>query len=121
MISDKMQMSDVLDAEERKKLMYDDHKLTRSEMYFTVGQLLRTFENWVQELEPAMDILRLSSESQLKMSLKFETTEPQAYSILEKNWEKLLGHTHDCSKEIEELVKRKADEIESLRDGVCPQ
>lgn len=116
-----MQISDILGAEQRKKLMYDDHNLSRSEMYFTADQLLRIFPEWVNELGPDLGCESLHEQisSQIVAAgLSLEANEPQAYRVLEDNWKLLLRHAEASRKDILKLVERKRDEIQSLRDGV---
>lgn len=110
------QISDVLDPDLRKKLMYDDHKLNRSEIYFTVVQLLRIFEEWTAEPEDTIRTLRYHTIYELKS--RMNPSQPDAQHIIETNWISLLTQAQTSKNKILGLIKRKRDEIESLRDGV---
>lgn len=114
-----LQISDIVDAKLRGKLMYDDHKLTASEGYFVANQVLRVFEEWVGDLEP--DLQRLRSEIAKRTH---PAVEPEASHIIESNWVTLLKKAETSCIELQLLIRRKRDEIQSLRDGVrilqCP-
>ena len=110
------QISDVLNSELREKLMYDDHKLNRSKTYFTVEQLLRIFEEWTSDLEE--DIHMLLDQTAYELKSRFRAREPEAQSIIQKNWTLLLAHARYSRNNIDDLIQRKRDEIQSLRDGV---
>lgn len=117
--SEKIQIHNVLDREERKKLMYDDHKLSRSEKYFVVGQLLRCFEAWVKRPVKDLEDMRESMTDHMSRSgIRFAYHQHRAYSILEENWDLLLDHAQKSSKDILNLIERKQGEVQSLRDGV---
>lgn len=94
--------------------MYDDHKLTASETYFLVNQLLRVFEEWINNLES--DLQRLRQEIAEKMS---PVVGHDPRRIIESNWAMLLKKASTSCSELKTRTKRKRDEIESLRDGVC--
>lgn len=99
--------------------MYDDHKLNRSETYFTVEQLLRIFEEWTSD--PEEDIRMVLDQMTYEMKSRIMSREPEAQSIIENNWTRLLSHAKYSRKEIVGLIKRKRNEIQSLRDGVRPR
>lgn len=94
--------------------MYDDHKLTASESYFLVNQLLRVFEEWINDLES--DLQRLRQEIAEEMS---DVVGHEARPIIESNWATLLKKASTSCSELKTRTKRKRDEIASLRDGVC--
>lgn len=98
--------------------MYDDHRLNRSEIYFTVVQLLRIFEEWTSEPEEAIRTLRYQTTYELKSRVK--SRQPEAQRIIERNWTALLSQAQTSRNRILGLIKRKRDEIQSLRDGVRP-
>lgn len=94
--------------------MYDDHKLTASESYFLVNQLLRVFEQWINDLES--DLQRIRQEIAETMS-PMVGHEPRR--IIESNWATLLKKASTSCSELKTRTKQKRDEIASLRDGVC--
>lgn len=94
--------------------MYDDHKLTASEGYFVANQILRVFEEWVGDLEP--DLQRLRSEVAERTPPE---ADPETSHIIESNWVTLLKKAETSCSELQLLIRRKRDEIQSLRDGVC--
>lgn len=97
--------------------MYDDHKLNRSETYFTVEQLLRIFEEWTSD--PEEDIRTLLHQTAYEMKSRIQSREPEVQRIIDRNWKLLLSHAQNSRNEIVGLIERKRNEIQSLRDGVC--
>lgn len=116
LISRLQQISDVLNAKSRGRLMYDDHNLNRSETYFTVEQLLRIFEEWTSD--PEDDIHTLLHQTAYEMKSRVKSREPEVQSIIESNWNELLSHAQASRNKIIVLIERKRNEIHSLRDGV---
>lgn len=94
--------------------MYDDHNLSRSEMYFTTDQLLRIFPEWVNELGSDLGCESLHKEISSQVTaagLSLEANEPRAYRILEDNWKLLLEHAEDSRRDILMSIERKRVEI----------
>lgn len=117
----------MLHPKSREKLMYDDHKLERSEMYFTVLQLLRTFEEWVAELVPRIELSRDHAQHDLNpfrqdeaRLCKVEEIEHrnEARAIIDANWSMLLSQAQRSQDDILKRVERIKQEVSSLRDGV---
>lgn len=96
--------------------MYDDHKLDRSETYFTVEQLLRIFEEWTSN--PEGDIHTLLDQTAYEMKSRIKSCEPEVQRIIESNWKVLILHARSSRNDIMGLIERKRNEIKSLRDGV---
>lgn len=95
--------------------MYDDHKLTRSKDYFIVSQILRIFEDWINDSKTNLEQLR-----KLQMDWKsYDLLPLEAQSIIDSNWDILLLHATASCENIKNLIQRKRNEIQSLRDGVC--
>lgn len=95
--------------------MYDDDKLSTSETYFTVLQLLRVFKDWT--CEPEDDIRKLIQQFNFEMD-KVDTEALGAQHIIETNWAKVLSHVRSLTKDIADRIDRKINEVQSLRDGV---
>lgn len=89
--------------------MYDDHKLNRSETYFTVEQLLRIFEEWTSD--PEEDIRMLLDQTRYEMKSRIMSREPEAQRIIENNWTRLLSHAVYSRNEIVGLIERQRNEI----------
>jgi hypothetical protein len=121
---DLLQISDLLDATKRQKLMYDDHNMTRSELYFTMDQLLRVFGDWTSDLVTDLRTLQQQILDNFVKNYRTDITisglEPgvQSRQTLEPNWENLLRHAERSQTDVHTLVTQKQDEIRSLRDGV---
>ncbi|KAH8764196.1 hypothetical protein F5883DRAFT_675748 [Diaporthe sp. PMI_573] len=117
------EISDLLDATKRQKLMYDDHNMTRSELYFTMDQLLRVFGDWTSDLVTDLRTLQQHILDNFVKNYRTDITisglEPGAQSrqTLEPNWENLLRHAERSQTDVHTLVTQKQDEIRSLRDG----
>lgn len=100
-----------MDTKLRKEVVDDDNKL-----FFKSNQLLRLFEDWIDDLEP--DLRRLRDEMKEEMTLGSFVLKAEALHIIESNWDALLDRAKKSGEELRSLIKRKRDEIQILQDGV---
>lgn len=98
--------------------MYDDHKLKRSEMYFTVLQLLRIFEDWASDLVEDVEALIPPVREKMRQRLVAHESEAEAHAIIEDNWKLLIAHAQDSKTDVVGQIERRKQEVSSLRDGV---
>jgi len=105
--------------------MFDD-SFQLSEQYFTVLQLLRIFQSWIEETEVAMKELRANLTGQYdtwqvwrKVHAPEDEIEwPLNTENLEANWDKVEAFFQDQVNGLKSRIQRKKDEVESLRSGV---
>ncbi|KAH8901581.1 hypothetical protein GQ53DRAFT_631168, partial [Thozetella sp. PMI_491] len=95
-----------------------DFKLSRSENYFLVIQLLRVFEEWVSQ---ALDELPKLVESSLQYRFKGAGDKDLSTSldpVITRNWEILLLEHGKTCRDLLDRISRQADKVKSLRDGL---
>lgn len=105
--------------------MFDD-TFQLSEQYFTVLQLLRIFQSWIQEAEEAMKDLRGSLTAQYENWIDLrrlnapddEIEWPLDMSVMDANWDKVEAFFHGRVSSLKLRMERKKEEVESLRSGV---
>ncbi|KAK4164718.1 hypothetical protein QBC43DRAFT_317365 [Cladorrhinum sp. PSN259] len=117
-----VQMGDYLLEKHRQKLMYDDYQLTRSEFYFSLLQLLRQFNDYIEQTAADVESLRQSMSTQLKeieyQEMLFTYNVGNEIGIIQQNW-KVVSQKHENTvKELIGIISRKTRLIESLRDGL---
>lgn len=109
-----------------------DSSFDRSELYFTILQLLREFEEWIRESNTEMQELQKRCMERITVIAGFPRTSPhhdcfeededpvRAIEIkrLEENWTQTLSHLKSTSKSLYERLEKKSTEVKSLRDGV---
>lgn len=108
-------------------LMFDD-SFQLSEQYFTVLQLLRIFQDWIGEMERGFEDLKRELFGQFEAWLAWrqihapedEDAWPLDMNILEDDFEKVRDFFKLRVNPLKERIQRKKNEVESLRDGVCP-
>jgi hypothetical protein len=107
-------------------LMFDD-TFQLSEQYFTVLQLLRIFQSWIQEAEEGMADLRGNLIGQYESWIALrrlnapedEIEWPLDMPAMEANWDKVEAFFHGQVNSLKLRIERKKEEVESLRSGVC--
>jgi hypothetical protein len=110
-------MTDILNEEPRKKLMYDDNKHRRSENYFVVLQLLRVFRDTVIGIPQELQELSNKWKPQPEEYVQTKDT-ANAELVIEENWNILLSHANKLTDELQGRIERATQEVTSLRDGV---
>ncbi|CAG8956709.1 hypothetical protein HYFRA_00012253 [Hymenoscyphus fraxineus] len=104
-------VNDMSDKQLRHQLMYDDRKLSRSESYFLILQLLRVFEDWITTTNH--EIAQIAEECEREISdLGFPDQDVSA------NWEIILSAQRKRTQSLLAHIGTKTEEIESLRSGV---
>lgn len=106
-------------------LMFDD-SFQLSEQYFTVLQLLRIFQRWIEEAEEAMADLRGNLTGQYENWIDLrrlnapedEIEWPLDMPTMNANWDKVETFFHGRVNSLKLRIERKKDEVESLRSGV---
>ena len=111
--------------------MFDSStSLARSKLYFTVLQLLRMSTQWIQESVRDLELLRgyfvddLSKLASDKYYVNFMTGKQGPIRMAEREriedkWAQVLLYSKSTSKRLVDRIERKAEEVKSLRDGVC--
>lgn len=106
--------------------MFDD-SFQLSEQYFTVLQLLRIFQDWIDEAEKGIDKpgkeLSKQCESWHAWQKTHSPLDEEAWhldlEILESNFSQVRGFFNQRVSSIRDRLQKKRDEVQSLRDGVC--
>ncbi|KAM0818678.1 hypothetical protein AB5N19_04490 [Seiridium cardinale] len=120
-----VQLQDTLDRKRWQMLMFDD-SFQLSEQYFTVLQLLRIFQGWIEEAEEAMADLRGNLTGQYESWIALRRLNapeddlewPLDMPIMEENWDKVEAFFHGRVNSLKLRIERKKDEVESLRSGL---
>lgn len=107
-------------------LMFDD-SFQLSEQYFTVLQLLRIFQDWIEEVEKGIGDLRKELIGQYeswrvwrrRYAPEDEEEWPLDMEKLEADFERVQDFFELRVSPLKERIRRKKEEVESLRDGVC--
>lgn len=106
--------------------MFDDNNFARSKLYFGSLQLLRVFSDWIEESQE--DFQQLFEDSVKYLNFgdwkdkrekedKLEIDKVALISALEKT----VDEHKILFKALLDRIKKKQNEIESLRDGVSMQ
>lgn len=103
-----------------------DRSFERSNTYFTVLQLLRIFNEAIQETaDPMKEFVnqwqnkQTFTRSQHGDDWNYRFSE-ETQTILMKNWEIVLSQHQKASKVLIDRIDKKNEELKSLRDGVWP-
>ncbi|KAI1075727.1 hypothetical protein F5B20DRAFT_559174 [Whalleya microplaca] len=120
-----IQLQDTLDRDRWQELMFDD-SFQLSEQYFTVLQLLRVFQDWIGETEDGIEGLSRELIGQFESWQDWrhqycprdENVWPLDIEHLEANFEKVKSFFTLRANLLKERIRRKKDEVESLRDGL---
>ncbi|XDG04011.1 hypothetical protein ABKA04_003626 [Annulohypoxylon sp. FPYF3050] len=93
-----------------------DNSFERSELYFTVIQLLRIIRQWAEE--SMADHIALQQEwLQARSHLGFNFTDNELRNI-ERNWDTILFQADIRTKRLFNRIDQKTEEVKSLRDGL---
>lgn len=87
-----------------------DKSFTRSKDYFIALQLLRIMDEWVDEIMPSIESLRHSSAIKHPIFCVDEA---------EQNFTAAIKNMKERVDKFQNRIRRKSEEINSLRDGVC--
>ncbi|KAI1113108.1 hypothetical protein F5Y14DRAFT_418900 [Nemania sp. NC0429] len=120
-----VQLQDTLDRRRWHMLMFDD-SFQLSEQYFTVLQLLRIFQDWIEEVEKGVGDLKGELIGQYeswrvwrqRYAPEDEEEWPLDMKKLEENFKKVQDFFELRVNPLKERIKRKKEEVESLRDGL---
>jgi hypothetical protein len=103
-----------------------DRSFERSSTYFTVLQLLRIFNEAIQETaDPMKEIVsQWHNEQTFTKSVHGDDWNHRfsvdTQTILRKNWEIVLSHHQKALQVLVDRIDKKNEELKSLRDGVRP-
>ncbi|KAI1372752.1 hypothetical protein F4677DRAFT_431417 [Hypoxylon crocopeplum] len=122
-----IKLENILNQEERKKLMLDDAELKKSDRYFGVLQLLRIMTHWVEQSKEGIEKLPKDWDERhsglyfdirgLHIPCDRRKIELDA-SVISKNWE-ILVHRHKTLAEgLLKEIGRRTEDIKTLRDGL---
>lgn len=96
--------------------MYDDDNLSRSENYFTVLQLLRVFEETINQ--SIGDLEKLAC---LWLDDEFMFNDPgqiEASKVIVANWDYVISVYRGHAQGFLKRISGRVEEVRSLRDGV---
>ena len=109
--------------------MIDESELRLSEFYFTVIQVLRIADNWIQE---SMDDLRRMFSDMERLyvcstvdDMELATLAPLtpdarnlAIETFKQNWNVVRSRQKEIGASLQSRIKKREEEVKSLRDGV---
>ncbi|KAK5998073.1 hypothetical protein PT974_00445 [Cladobotryum mycophilum] len=116
-----VKLRDLGHDEFRKRLMFDTNELERSELYFTVLQILRIFSESIRAAPDYLTTLSTHVRSPVLNDCWFEKDSPRTpdvHRVLNYNWQIVLSKQESAAKRLLERIERKTDEVKSLRDGL---
>jgi hypothetical protein len=107
--------------------MFDNDPFPRSELYFTILQLLRISADWISESLTDLESLARTSQRFCEKFTKppderWGRQDPVTVSVctvLKQNWENIISNQKSLAKPLLERIEKKTEEVKSLRDGVC--
>jgi hypothetical protein len=106
--------------------MFDNNSFSRSELYFTILQLLRISSEWIrggmEDLESLVEASLWYYElpyvgNRAKRSPDDPTTS-NVSRVLQQNWKNVISHQKNLCKPLLDRIEKKTEEVKSLRDGV---
>ncbi|KAI1455106.1 hypothetical protein F4805DRAFT_460040 [Annulohypoxylon moriforme] len=118
-----IKLENILNPEERRRLMLDDRELKTSDRYFEILQLLRIMTQWIDQTKDDMAKLSKDWEYQMKNADMLSTPldpknlDPDDLAVSE-NWEVLIRHHNTLVENLLKEIARKNEAIQSLRDGL---
>lgn len=106
--------------------MYDDEQLSQSEIYFSILQLLRVFDETItrgeRDLQSLADSccnhIEMVAQNSHKGVVEEEEEEAAALKIIAENWKIIVSSHKTSAGELLERINRKTEDIKSLHDGV---
>ncbi|KAI1318210.1 hypothetical protein F5Y16DRAFT_392142 [Xylariaceae sp. FL0255] len=108
-----VKMQDVLEHKTRERLMYDNNKLERSELYFGLLHLFRIFSSYIND--SMTDFKRMVAMSRDAIH---HSPSKDAQEIMRKNWDAVADRQKRLGEELLGRINNRIAEIESLRDGL---
>src|SRR6478735_3276281 len=87
-----------------------DKSFNRSKDYLVALQILRIVDEWIDEVLPSMEVLR--ENAQLEQDRFYQPGVSESIDAADK-WIKQQAGS------VQRRVRKKTEEIKSLRDGVC--
>ncbi|ETS85997.1 hypothetical protein PFICI_04022 [Pestalotiopsis fici W106-1] len=108
--------ADTLDRKYWQTLMFDSG-FEISETYFTILQMLRIFDDWIEETESDFTKLNDNIVSRAQSMVIYEDADVDL-TILTTNLNVVMGRLQSSAKSLRDRIKRKKEEVQSLRDGV---
>jgi hypothetical protein len=106
-----------LQPEEIRKWMFDDH-FERSELYFTILQILRVFGEYIRTLSLDLHYLDEVFCPEGPSDFPLKDMRPDELRIMRENWEKVIKVHEKAEKRLLSRLSDKTEEVKSLRDGV---
>lgn len=122
----RVKSTDILKRESRRGLMYDDEQLSQSEIYFSILQLLRVFDETItrgeRDLQSLADSccnhIEMVAQNSHKGVVEEEEEEAAALKIIAENWKIIVSSHKTSAGELLERINRKTEDIKSLHDGL---
>jgi hypothetical protein len=114
-------LENILSHEARQNIMYDNMEsgFELSELYFTVGQVLRMASTWIEE---SMDDLKSFVQRLVEdITFPLDTREGSdaGAELNLQNWMTVISHQRRLGNEILSRSAKKQEEIKSLQADVC--
>ncbi|KAN0102633.1 hypothetical protein V8E51_010946 [Hyaloscypha variabilis] len=121
-----VKLGDILTPMKREEMMFDNDPFPRSDLYFTVLQLLRISADWISE--SLKDLESLAEASQIMCEIFTKSPDKRrgrqdpvtvsVRTVLEQNWKNVISHQKSLAKPLLERIEKKTEEVKSLRDGL---
>ncbi|KAI0849836.1 hypothetical protein F5Y00DRAFT_261283 [Daldinia vernicosa] len=112
---------DVTEPESREPLMYDDDKLQRSELYFSVLQLLRIFSADIKDNISQLKKAKDGAQKEFDIIVGDYTNIKDLDStvpFLQEKWKSLDEKLESIENDLIRRVDRQIEDVKSLRDGL---
>jgi hypothetical protein len=120
--ADWLQFSALFDDSGSKRLMFDDDSFSRSKNYFQMQQVCRMFGTSIEETMRDIEEFKAKVLSWVKHDYSWRYDRPEGFEHefkgLSTEWDKYTTGQITKLKVVLELVQKKREEVESLRDGV---
>jgi hypothetical protein len=106
-----------LRPEEIRKWMFDDH-FERSELYFTILQVLRVFGEYIRTLSLDLHYLDEVFSPNGPSDFPLKDMRPDELRVMRENWKTVMEAHQKAEKRLLGRLSDKTEEVKSLRDGV---
>ncbi|KAJ8125356.1 hypothetical protein O1611_g8283 [Lasiodiplodia mahajangana] len=109
----RVQLNDFLEEDNWTHLMFDN-SFTLSKHYFSVLQILRIMDEWIERTDQDLKDLR----AEFLLLPGVGDIPGKDLQVLDRNWDKVQAIIDKRIKAVRDRVARKVEEIKSLRDGL---
>ncbi|KAI1805340.1 hypothetical protein F4811DRAFT_570235 [Daldinia bambusicola] len=110
-------VQDVIKPHLRKRLMYDDDKLQRSELYFSLLQSLRIFSTGIKSNAKQLKGMVGESRKEYGDAIAGFKDAERGASVVNEKWEPIVRSLEVIETDLVGRVDRQIEDVKSLRDG----